>query len=430
MQRVLVLSSDKRPLDPCHPARARKLLRKGRAAVVRRYPFTIVLRDRSLSESVIHSFRLKFDPGSKTTGMAVVQEEENSVVWAAELTHRAQQIHEALLARRAIRQSRRNRKCRHRPPRFENRCRPDGWLPPSLQSRVGNVVTWVKRLQKLIPLTALSLELGKFDTQKLMNPEVSGVEYQWGELIGCEVRAYLLAKWNYECAYCHAKNVPLQVEHIVPRTRGGTDRVSNLTMACALCNRAKGSQTATEFGHPEVQKKCQQPLADAAAVNVTRWVIYRVLLETGLPLEVGTGGKTKFNRANLGLPKSHWIDAACVGTSGQTVHVSLTLQPLAIRATGRGCRQMCRVDRFGFPRTSAKVLRRVHGFQTGDQVKAVVTNGKKIGTYIGRLAVRASGYFNITTADTVAQGISWRYCRLLQRADGYAYSIQKGGGTL
>ncbi len=83
---------------------------------------------------------------------------------------------------------------------------------------------------------------------------------------------------------------------------------------------------------------------------------------------------------------------------------------------------MCRVDKFGFPRTKAKSLKAVKGFQTGDIVKAVVTKGKKIGTYVGRVAVRKTGSFNIKTSVGTVQGIAWKYCKLVQKMDGYLYS--------
>jgi len=218
-----------------------------------------------------------------------------------------------------------------------------------MQSRVANTITWVERLCRYVPAEAVSLEMAKFDTQKMQNPEISGVEYQQGELQGFEVREYLLEKWGRQCAYCGRKDVPLQVEHIVPRSRGGSDRVSNLTLACADCNRKKGAKTATEFGYPGIQTQAKQPLRDAAAVNTTRWALFRRLQATGLPLEVGTGGRTKYNRTRLGLPKAHWTDAACVGESGADVYVLSGLTPLIIRAKGHGKRQRCRTDKYGFP---------------------------------------------------------------------------------
>jgi 5-methylcytosine-specific restriction endonuclease McrA len=273
-----------------------------------------------------------------------------------------------------------------------------------------------------VPITALSTELVRFDTQLMQDAEISGVDYQQGELAGYEVREYLLEKWHRRCAYCGATGVPLQVEHIVPRSRGGSDRVSNLTLACQPCNLRKGNQIATEFGFPQLQAQARQPLKDAAAVNTTRWAFYQALVAIGLPVEAGTGGRTKFNRTQLRLPKAHWTDAACVGASTPDVLDVRDVDLLLIRATGHGSRQMCRMNKYGFPRTGPKQARIVRGFQTGDIVRAVVLSGKKAGTYIGRVAVRASGRFNIAAANGTVQGVSYRYCRLLHHADGYHYT--------
>jgi len=253
------------------------------------------------------------------------------------------------------------------------------------------------------------------------NPEISGIEYQQGELFGYEVREYLLEKFGRKCAYCQKDNVPLQIEHIVPQSRGGSSRVSNLTIACEKCNQRKGNLTAEEFGHPEVQAQAKKSLKDAAVLNATRWKIYKRLQTIGLPIEIGTGGRTKYNRTQQHLPKTHWLDATCVGASTPEALKVEGVQPLSIIATGRGSRQMCRVDKYGFPRTKAKRFKRVHGFQSGDIVRVVVPTGKKAGTYIGRVAIRTSGSFNITTENGTVQGISYRYCHLLQRADGYNY---------
>jgi 5-methylcytosine-specific restriction endonuclease McrA len=420
MSSVFVVDTEYRPLNPLQPGEARRLLSAGEAAVWRRYPFTLILK-RAVPEAEPEPLRMKLDPGSKMTGLALVNDATGQVVWAGELAHRGQVIREALLTRRTIRRARRQRSTRYRPARFANRRRPAGWLPPSLASRISNVLTWVQRLQRLAPIVAISQELVRFDTQLLQHPEVSGVEYQQGELAGYEVREYLLEKWGRTCAYCGAAGVPLQVEHITPRTRGGSNRVSNLTIACEPCNLTKGTRTATEFGHPEVQARAKLPLHDAAAVNATRWALHQRLQATGLPVEVGTGGRTKWNRTQRGLAKAHWTDAACVGASTPAVLRVTAVRPLTIRAKGRESRQMCRMDRFGFPRSSAKSARRVQGFQTGDLVRAVVTSGARVGTYVGRVAVRATGSFNIATAHGTVQGVRAHFCRLLQRVDGYAY---------
>jgi len=231
----------------------------------------------------------------------------------------------------------------------------------------------------------------------------------------------LLEKWQRKCAYCGAKDLPLQVEHIVPKTRGGYDRASNLTLSCERCNQKKGTLTAAEFGFPNIQKQAQKPLKDAAAVNATRYMIGDMLRILGLPISFWSGGRTKFNRTQQHYPKKHWIDAACVGESGVAVALDPNMQVLNIKAAGHGSRQMCRMDRFGFPRTSAKAMSVVKGFRTGDIVRAVVPTGKKAGQHVGKVAVRTSGSFNVSTLAGVIQGISHKYCSVLHRADGYNY---------
>ena len=425
MSQVFVIDQDKRPLNPVHSADARHLLTTGQAAVFRRFPFTLILKQSA--PAAVQPLRLKIDPGSKTTGLALLNEATGQVVWAAELTHRGQQVKAKLDDRRAQRRGRRSRHTRYRQPRFQNRTRSQGWLPPSLQSRLQNVLTWVARLQRYAPITNLSQELVRFDMQMMQDAEISGVAYQQGELQGYEVRQYLLEKWQRCCIYCGVKDVPLQVEHIVPRARGGTDRVSNLTLACEPCNQRKGTQTAVEFGFPDIQARAKAPLKDAAAVNTTRWALYQQLQQTGLPVETGTGGRTKWNRTIRDLPKTHWLDAACVGASTPQVLHSKGIVPLLITATGRQRRQMCLMDRFGFPRTKGKGPSTVQGFRTGDIVKAIIPTGIKSGTYVGRIAVRKTGMFTITTSTITGQDTNVKYLTCLHHMDGYSYQITQKG---
>jgi 5-methylcytosine-specific restriction endonuclease McrA len=403
------------------------LLGKGQAAVFKRYPFTIILKT-DKGDTRVADYRVKIDPGSKTTGIAILDDTSGQVVFAAELEHRGEKIKAALSEKRAIRRRRRNRKTRYRKPRWKNRRnKKKGWLPPSLQSRISNVLTLVSRLRKVCPFTAISLELVKFDTQLLDNPDIAGMEYQQGELHGYEIREYLLEKWDRACAYCQKKALPLQVEHIVPRAKGGTNRISNLCLACEKCNRAKGTRDLKDFlaKKPELLKKimaqAKAPLKDASAVNATRWELLRRLQSLDLPIECGSGGLTKYNRNVRNLPKTHWVDAACIGASTPSHLKSAHVYPLLVTANGHGSRQMCLMDSYGFPRTSAKDATVVKGFQTGDIVKATVTSGKKVGTYVGRIAVRASGSFDITTKHGKVAGIGYRCCRVLHKRDGYSY---------
>lgn len=452
---VFVLDKKKRPLMPCSEKRARLLLQRGRAVVHRMYPFTIRLKDRVLEESAVQPLRLKIDPGAKTTGIAVMDESDpvcGKVIFLAEIKHK-DGIKEAMKTRRDIRRSRRHRKTRYRKARFQNRnpekciacgrnarhksdycsiCHENrnfvdnGFrrkrLPPSLEARVNQTINAVKKLMKLLPVTAISTEHVKFDTQLMQNPEIEGIEYQRGELFGYEVREYLLEKWGRKCAYCGKEGVPLEIEHIIPKSRGGTDRVSNLTLACHECNQKKGNLTAEEFGYPEIQEQAKKPLKDAAIMNATRWKLYRRLKELGLPVECATGARTKKQRIEHGLPKAHYYDACCVGiTPGKLVfkteYVSIWT------AIGRGTRRMCNPDKYGFPKGHRTARKLYFGFQTGDIVKAIVPKGKYKGTWVGRVVVRTSGYFDLKDnyGQRICQGISYKTCCLIQRADGWQY---------
>lgn len=414
---------------PCHPARARQMLREGRAVVHRTTPFVIRLKDRS--EGDTQPVLLKFDPGSKTTGIALVRQEpsgDQAVLNLMELAHRGHQISEALTARRQMRRRRRSN-LRYRAPRFLNRGnKPQGWIAPSLEHRVDTAMAWAHRLQRWAPIVAISSELVRFDMQAMDNPEIEGAQYQQGTLAGYEVREYLLEKWARQCAYCAAKDTSLQIDHIQPKARGGSNRISNLTLACRCCNEAKAAQPIEAFlaKKPDVLRRilaqAKRPLKDAAAVNATRWELVKQLRSTGLPVEMASGGRTKFNRLRLEVPKTHALDAACVGTFGSLLHWK---QPtLRIKCTGRGSYQRTRLTKHGFPRGYLMRSKQVHGFQTGDLVKAQVPHGKKAGAYKGRIAVRASGSFNVQTGNGVVQGISYRHCSLIQRGDGYGYLMQ------
>ena len=421
---VFVIDAQKRPLTPIHPGFARRLLKQKQAAIYRKFPFTLILEE-SRPDLIRPHLKIKIDPGSRVTGFAILNGAQ--VIWAAELTHRGQAIKDALLSRRQLRRGRRNRHTRYRQPRFLNRTGPRGWLAPSLEHRVLTTLTWVNKLIKLAPIGSIAQELVRFDLQQLENPEISGIEYQQGTLLGYEVREYLLDAWDRKCAYCGIENIPLQVEHIHPKAKGGTNRISNLCLACDSCNKKKDTQEIEQFlvKKPDVLKRIQpqrkRPLKDAAAVNSTRWALLNQLKKTELPVTTGSGGQTKFNRTRLQLPKCQWLDAACVGKVAELK--VLTSQALLIKATGHGSRQMCGTDKFGFP-IRHKSRKQIHqGFQTGDIISATVTAGKKVGSYMGRVLCRASGSFDIATTMGRVAGISHKYCKPIHKKDGYSYGF-------
>jgi 5-methylcytosine-specific restriction endonuclease McrA len=290
-----------------------------------------------------------------------------------------------MIQRAMFRRRRRSAHLRYRAPRFDNRTRPQGWLPPSFQSRLDNLTTWLTRYRNLAPITTIYLESVRFDMQALENPDIEGVEYQRGTLFGAELWEYLLEKWGRKCAYCDRRDLPLEAEHIVPKAALGSNRVSNLTLACHSCNVLKGAQSIHTFlaGDPKrleyILAYTKKPLSAAAAVNMTRKAIQEHFFATGLVVLSASGGRTQFYRTQLRIPKTHALDGACVGELSALDN--WRIPALAIKATGRGPYQRTRLDRFGFHRGRFTRQKIVHGFQTGDLVKATIPGGKFRGAH-------------------------------------------------
>ncbi|MEV7341607.1 RNA-guided endonuclease IscB [Streptomyces sp. NPDC093544] len=439
------MSKEGQPLMPCHPARARELLGKGRAVVARQIPFTIRLRDRTLAESEVDGVQLRIDPGSKGTGLALTDEKKETNARGAtvtlrrglvsiELQHRGDQIHMCMQQRAGYRNRRRSANCRYRQPRSDNRTHPEGWLPPSLRHRVDTTLSLAKRMCRYAPITEIHVESAAFDTHSMSaGKHLTGAEYQQGTLAGTEARAYLHAKWNRACAYCDATGVPLNIDHLRPRSRGGSGRISNLVLACVPCNQAKGSTPVAVFlaDRPDrlakILQQVKTPLHDAAVMNTTRWRLTAALEQLGRPVHTWSGGRTKWNRTAMGLNKTHTLDALSVGRLNHEDGDAIVRFPegvLVAKATGRGSYARTTPDRFGFPRLSRARVKQHFGYVTGDLVRANVPSGKWTGTWTGRISVRARGQHSLTTPAGRFNVSHWNL-RLVQRGDGYGYSTRR-----
>jgi 5-methylcytosine-specific restriction endonuclease McrA len=427
---VFQLNHDRQPLDMVHPARGRKIQFAQKAAVIRTYPY-VLIRAQQIENPVTKEYILKIDPGSKWTGFAIQCGDE--IVYRMDLQHRGLAIKSGLEKRAAFRRGRRSRNLRYRKKRFD-RHNPEGWLAPSLMHRVLTVETWIKRFMRYCPITCIEIEQVRFDMQLMQNPEVSGVAYQQGTLQGYEVRQYLLEKWGRKCAYCDAENVPLEIEHVQPRSKGGTDRVSNLTLACHDCNQSKGNQDIKDFlkGKTDLLSKIQAqlktPLQDAAAVNATRFAIVRMAEDLCETVKCWTGGRTKFNRTQKGLEKSHSTDAACIGESGASIKI-LTDKPLIVICKGHGNRQARRVNASGFPAVKNAKEGRSH-VRTGDIVrfhkpkdslnkKGELTVPK--GVHVVRVAGTTKKGFETRLLDTKITVPSMVGVEFVHKHDGYSY---------
>ena len=422
---VFVLNRSKKPLNMITNAEARILIKKKLAVIHKVYPFTIRLRDNS---AVLNdrSYTVKVDPGSKHTGVAII-DNKDSVVMLAELEHRGHIIKRDIDSRRAVRNSRRQRKTRYRPARFLNRTRPEGWLAPSVKSRADNVINFIRKYKKLININKVMIEHVSFDVAQISSDDcLIGTGYQQGNLYQKELRSFIFSRSNGKCVYCGAKAT--EIDHVIPRSSGGTNSSYNLVASCRTCNKKKSNLSLKEFGKLMGKDysylKPKKLPKDAAIVQSAKNYMIREITKLVSDTTTYDAWLTKYNRDELGLSKQHYYDALSVGEVPSKFNF-LTDKVLQISAKGRGKRQMCRVDKYGFPRTSAKASKSVKGFQTGDIVKAVVTEGSKVGEYLGKVAVRSKGSFNIQTRTQVIQGVGYKYCHIIQRCDGYLYDYKE-----
>ena len=422
---VLVIDKHKRPCNTISAAYARILLFSKQAVIYKRFPFTIRLRN---DNAVLKdkNYTIKLDPGSRTTGVAIT-DDKDSVVMLAELEHRGHTIKRNLDKRRAIRHSRRQRKTRYREARFLNRTKPQGWLAPSVRSRADNVINFIKKYKKLLNVNKVMIENVSFDVAQMSSDDyLIGTDYQQGNLYNKNLREFIFSKTKGRCSYCGAKAE--EIDHIIPRSNGGTNSTYNLTPACRSCNEKKSNLSLKEFG--KLMNKDFSNLEpkklpkDAAIVQSARNYMVKEITKIIPDTTTHEAWITKYNRDQLGLPKQHYYDALSVGEIPSNFNF-LTDKVLQISAKGRGSRQMCRMDSYGFPRTSAKASKTVKGFQTGDIVKAIVPTGSKQGEYLGRVAVRSRGFFDIKTKSNLVKDIGYKFCRLLQRNDGYSYNYKE-----
>jgi len=296
--RVSVLNMRGKPLMPTTPRKARKLIEQEKAKVIKRKPFVIQLKYPT-GESK-QEITLGIDSGYSNIGFSATTNKKELISGEVELRKNVSKLIEQ---KRAYRRTRRS-KLWHRQPRFNNRKRVEKWLAPSMENRLQSHITLINQLKRFFPITKTIVEIATFDTQKMQNPEISDIEYQQGELQGYEIREYLLEKFGRKCVYCGKKDISLEVEHIIPKSRKGSNRVSNLTISCRKCNLKKADRTAEEFGFPDIQKQAKESLKSTAFMNIVR----KMLVEK-LGCEHTFGYVTKYGRIKYNLNKSHINDA-------------------------------------------------------------------------------------------------------------------------
>ncbi len=401
---VYVINKNGKPLMPCKPAKARHLLEAGKAEVVQQTPFVIqLLWD---CEENVQDITLGIDAGYSTIGYSTVTDDKELI--AGELVLRSD-IKRLLEKRRAYRRTRRSRLW-HREPRFNNRSRKDGWLAPSLEHKLQSHIKLIKQLENILPITKIVVEVASFDTQKMQNPEIRGVEYQQGELRGYAVREYLLEKWGRKCAYCGKTDIPLEVEHIIPKSRGGSDRVSNLTISCHECNQKKGNQTAEEFGYLRIQKKAKKTLKATVFMNVIRWRLVNTL-----NCDWTYGHITKHNRIKRSLEKSRVNDAFVIAGGSDQIRSECIHIGKQVR---RQNRSLYKANLLKGGRKKRNTVKEGKGFRRFDKV---LYNKTKCFIH----GLRSSGYFDIRTVngEKIGASVNSKKLTLLEHAKGIIQEV-------
>lgn len=317
MQYVYVLNKHGEPLMPCSPRKARVLLKLNKACVVKRTPFTIKLLYGSTGYK--QPITLGVDAGSKHVGLSASTETHE--LYREEMSPRNDVV-KLLSKRRELRRSRRNRKTRYRAPRFDNRVhsKHKGWLAPSVEVKIQEHITAIKRICRILPITLIRVETAEFDTQRLKammegKPLPVGTDYQLGEMYDeYNVRQYVLKRDGYKCCCCGAhttskKQVKLHVHHLESRLTG-SNAPNNLITLCADCHKALH---AGKIPLDKLKKKRGKPLRDAAFMGIMRKTLM-TRLRTELPVPVkGTYGYiTKMLREKNNIKKSHTNDALCI----------------------------------------------------------------------------------------------------------------------
>ena len=396
--RVFVQNREGKPLMPTMPARARKMLKCGKAVVVKRTPFTVRLNVQTKEHT--QPITLGVDAGSKVVGISASTAKEE--LYSAEATLR-NDIVMLLSDKRQYRRTRRNR-LRYRQLRFLNRRKGDGWLAPSIQHKVKSHIRLVKEAQRILPITKVIVEVAAFDIQKIKRPDISGAEYQKGEQLGFwNVREYVLFRDEHKCQHCKGKSRDkiLNVHHIESRQTGG-DAPSNLITLCETCHQKHHN------GAIRLKVMRGKSLRDAAFMGIMRWAFYNKLKTMYPNVALTYGYITKHKRINAGIEKSHATDAYCIAGNLGANRAELVYCQKFVRKNNRSLHKANLLK--GGVRKANQAPRYVFGYQLFDKV---LCNGR-IGFVFGR---RTSGSFDIRTidGDKLSAGITFKKLALLEK---------------
>lgn len=408
---VYVLNKENKPLMPCSSRKARILLKKNKAIVVNRTPFTIKLLYGS--SGYIQPISLGVDAGSKTIGLSVTTKKK--VLYEANVMLR-NDIVDLLSTRRQNRRTRRNRKTRYRQSRFLNRVRSKnkGWLAPSIEHKINTHLTVINKVYKILPITDLIVEVAAFDIQLLKAedyglPVPEGTDYQNGDMKGYNTREYVLFRDGHKCRCCKGKSKDkiLQVHHLESRKTGG-NAPNNLVTLCKTCH---SKYHKGEIALPKDITRGNK-YNDATFMGIMRWTLYNRLKELYPSVRLTYGYRTKYNRIKAGLPKDHYIDARCISGNSQAISDNIVYYIKKVRCHNRQIHKNT-INKGGYRKLN-QAPKYVKGFQLFDKV---LYNNQECFIF-GR---RSSGSFDIRLLDgtKISAGVSYKKLKLLEKRNSY-----------
>jgi hypothetical protein len=391
-----VLNKHGNPLMPCHPAKARQLLKHGKAKVIKRTPFTIQLLYGSsgYKQSIVFGV----DSGYTSVGLSAVTEKQE--LYVAELKLRTD-IVKLNSERRQYRRFRRYRKTWYRKPRFLNRKKPEGWLAPSIQHKLDSHIKVINQIKSILPVSGINVEVAAFDIQKIKNPDIHGTDYQNGvQKDFWNVREYVLYRDGHKCQHCKGKSGDkvLEIHHIISRQIGG-DRPNNLITLCKACH------DKVSKNELQLQVRPSRGFKAETFMSTVRWMLVNKLMEFGNSVSNTYGYITKTKRIELGLPKSHVNDAFVIANGNGQKRLYTQYFVKQVRKCNR---KLFKGDRSHIRNTAERLI---HGFQRFDKVL-----WKGIECFIfGR---RTTGYFDLRKADgtMVNPSVKYKHISLLERA--------------
>lgn len=376
---VYVQDIDGKPMMPTtRHGKVRRLLKANKATVVNLCPFTIQLTYKSTDHK--QPVTLGIDAGAKHIGFSATTEKEE--LFACE-TILITDIVDLLSTRSQNRRTRRSR-LRYRKPKFNNRVfsKKKGWVAPSVKQRIDSHLNEVNEIHKILPITKIVIEAAQFDTHKMKNPNISGIDYQNGEQLGFwNVREYVLFRDGHKCSYCKgkSKDLILNIHHIESRKTGG-DSPSNLITLCETCHKEYHK------GNIDLKVRRGKSLCGAAIMGIMKWRLYDELKSRYSNVSMTFGYITKYNRIKYGIEKSHTSDAFVISKNFNAKRIEYQYLKRLVRRHNRQIHKMKILK--GGKKKNNQAPFEVFGFRLFDKV----LYNNEINFIYGR---RKSGNFNI-----------------------------------